>query len=143
MRTAACVPFMLPSQRPAPVVSPSMRRSPQIHKRSPRFREVIAQRPHFAGEQLRFVLAAASRALVFAEEEDLVHAGVEGAAVAGFGEFIDQVEHHGVDAGVQRAVAAAIDALVFRIPAGRFVELRVRAEQRVHSLSPTTGAPGS
>jgi len=90
---------------------------------------VVAQGAHLAGEQLGFVAAAATGAGILAEEKDLVHADVKRVGLAGVGKLIDQVEHHIVYPGMQRAVTAAVNALVGGVQAGGLVEFGVRAEQ--------------
>ncbi len=112
-----------------PVVSPSIRRSAQIHSLMFRAARWFANGFDFRGEQCRAVGAPAAGAGILAEEKDLVHPGVEGSGARGVEKFVDQIEEHGVDLRMPWTVAAAIDAFVLRVETGRFVEFRVRREQ--------------
>ena len=101
--------------------------------------QVVVHRADFLREQLGLVLALAAGAVVLAEQEDFVHADVEGVGAGGVREFVDQVEDDVVHLGMERAVAAAVDALVLRVLAGSLVELRVNCAGALRCSSPRIG----
>ncbi len=91
---------------------------------------------HGFGEKLGLVLAFAARAVVLADQENLVHAHVQGVRLEGVDQLVHQREDYLVDLGVQRAPASAVDVLVVRILARRLVKLRVLSQQRRGVLAP-------
>ena len=82
------------------------------------------------GEDLRRILTVAPRAFVAGDQEDLVHADVEGIGREGIDQLVDQGEDHAVHVRMERAPAPAVDPLVVLGHLGRLVELRVLREQR-------------
>ena len=77
--------------------------APHQHGQLPLADEVPVIVAHRAGEQLGRVLATAPCALLAGDQEDLVHADVEGVGPEGVDQLIHQVEDDPVDAGLQGA----------------------------------------
>ena len=65
---------------------------------------------------------------------------MEGIGAGGVGQFVDEVEYHVVNLGMERAIAAAVDALI-GILAGGFIELRMGAQEAEGVCLPTTDGP--
>jgi hypothetical protein len=99
---------------------------------------------HFPGKEFRAVLPVAAGALVHADIEDLVHAGMERIGMESVTDFVNHIEDHSVDFGMQRTVAFAIEAvligpfgiMLFR-PDGRgLVKLRVFSQEGISFFCP-------
>ena len=88
------------------------------------------------GEELRRIVPFAARAVLRGDEEDLVHSHVECVGLEDVDEFVEEVEDDGVDLRMLRAPTAAVDVVVVRELAGRFVEFRVLDEQREGGFTP-------
>ena len=99
-------------------------------------RQVVMKGLHFTRKQHRGVAAATAGTFAFPEIEHLVHAGVKGGGFEGVADFVDHGEEDIVYAGIQRAVAAAIQVVVIGpdivhgvLDPGGLVELRIDLEQ--------------
>ena len=90
--------------------------------------QMVVQGLHLARQQFRLVPAFAALAIVLAEQEDFVHAGVKGIRPGDLRQFVDQVENDLMHFGVQRAITAAVDPAVLRVLAGRFIQFRMRTQ---------------
>ncbi|HEV3278133.1 MAG TPA: hypothetical protein VG860_15050 [Terriglobia bacterium] len=94
-----------------------------------RLGEVVVEGANFLGEHFRAVARPAARAVRIREDEDLVHAHVDGVRLAHVGQLIHEIEHHLVDVRMKRAVAPAINSLVVRVLPRRLIELGMGAKQ--------------
>ena len=120
-----------------------MKRSPHIHVRQPidlRWSWSVVTSPANSSPA---ALALAPWAAGVGEDEDLVHADVEGFGLAGRGQLVDEGEEHLVDPRVERAVAAAVDVLVMRILAGRSVRTPGCLTRRAPVFAAQDGGRGS
>ena len=128
---AGAVPFSLASHLPYCVVLPSSSRS--AHMSMVSFlsptrcacRSLTALAKSSAGS-----LPLAPRALVAGDQEDLVHADVEGVGRERVDQLVDQGEDHAVDIRMERAPAPAIDSLVVGGDVGCLIKLRVLLQER-------------
>ena len=66
---------------------------------------------HFAGEQLRFIVARAPRTFIVADIKDFIHAGVEAVSFKRVAKLIYQAENDLVNFGMQRTITLAIKAV--------------------------------
>src|ERR1051325_4579536 len=113
---ARSVPFTLACHFPIPVVSPFRKRSPHIHIDRPTLpNDRVARGPRRR--------TTASYLSLAPRRPRVRH-------------FVDQVEDHIMRPRMQRAVIAAVNALIARILARPLVELRMRPQQGSDRLRP-------
>src|ERR1043165_4254106 len=97
---------------------------------------MIADRPNFGSEELRFVASLAARTLIFADVEDLIHSSVKGIGLESIANLIDHREDDVMHLWMPRTIAFAIEfvgvgpAILFgELDLGCLIEFRVNPEQ--------------
>ena len=80
-------------------------------------------------KSLGAIAGFAARAIVVRQDEDFIHAHVNGVGFAYVGELVDQIEHHLMQSWMQRTIAAAIDIFVVGIFSRRLVEFGMRGSK--------------
>src|SRR6185369_5869287 len=91
---------------------------------------------HRPGKEAGGIAAAAPRAMLGGEDENLVHADMKGIRFEGVRDLIDERKNDSVHFGVLRAPASTVNAFVIRKLSGRFIELRIMPEQFPGGLAP-------
>lgn len=88
------------------------------------------------GEEPPRVFVLAARALLIADQKDLVHAHVHRVGVESVDQLVQQVEDHRMDPGMAGAPLAAVNALVVGRHVRRFVELGIGFQKRKRAAAP-------
>ena len=105
--------------------------------------QVVMDLGHLTGKKYGRVHSLAPRALVIGEVEHLVHPGMECICFKNLHDLVHQVEDHGVDLRMKRAIALAVQSVLIgpfvflgHFHVGRLIELGVDLQQLVQAFSP-------
>ena len=88
---------------------------------------MVVQCPDLLGEEFGPIPASTPGTIIFADQEYLVHAQVDGVRAASRRELINEVKSNLVHVRVQRTITAAVNTPVVGILTWRLIELGVRS----------------
>jgi len=104
---------------------------------------MVSYKGDLPGKQFSFIFSCATRALLFSDIENLIHAGVKSLCFKNSAYLINQFEDYFVNTGMQRAVTLAIqpigigpNVLFGHFYKGGLIKLRIYLQEIFTLLSP-------